>query len=102
MTDIRISNIKKGDKFVIQNNKCRIDIKEFIGHGSAGIVEKSAGTIKLEPGDIIEFEHVAYLGSDPGPGVPWFKKTGKGRGGFWPNDWGTISTNDIKPLILNS
>ncbi|MFW6029070.1 MAG: hypothetical protein ACOCRO_02320 [Halanaerobiales bacterium] len=99
MAKLSIYDMKKGDKFRVKSNDCHISKVEFVSQGAAGAYEKNAGNITLKPGDIIEFDHVAYLGSDPGPGVPWFIKPGEGRGEFWPNDWGSIHDEHLEPIL---
>lgn len=92
---IQLYNLPRGTKFKVIQEGCSISITSFEGKGAAGVIEHGRCR-KLEVGEIIEWDHQAYLGSDPGPGTPWFRIANEGRGSFWPNDWGNVKVGVLE------
>lgn len=94
---LKLYDLPRGTKFEVLTDDCSVTITTFEGRGAAGVIEHGRSH-KLKKGDIILWDHQAYLGSDPGPGNPWFTVPGVGRGAFYPNDWGQVETKHLKRI----
>lgn len=94
---IKLYDLPRGTKFQVMQEGCSIMVTTLEGRRAAGIIQHSKRR-DLKVGEIIEWDHQAYLGSDTGPGTPWFKIPGEGRGAFWPNDWGNIKMGVLKQV----